>query len=70
MAEQKRKETRPTKPSEGGGDGAAGSPPLAKKGQKIKEDKDKHLDEIDDHLEEKAEGFVKRASDEHSAAGP
>jgi hypothetical protein len=30
MAEQKRKETRPTKPSEGGGDGAAANPELAK----------------------------------------
>ena len=36
MAEQKRKETRPTKPSEGGGDGAAASPENAKKGKKIK----------------------------------
>ena len=52
MAEQKRKETRPTKPSEGGGDGAAGSPELAKKGKKIK-------DEIDSVLEENAEEFVK-----------
>jgi prokaryotic ubiquitin-like protein Pup len=59
MAEQKRKETRPTKPSEGGGDGAVGSPELAKKGKKIKEDIDKLLDEIDDILEENAEEFVK-----------
>ena len=45
MAEQqKKKETRPTKPAEGG-DGAAGSPQLAKKGQKIKEDIDKLLDQ-------------------------
>jgi prokaryotic ubiquitin-like protein Pup len=44
MAEQKRKETRPTKPSEG---------------KKIKEDIDKLLDEIDDILEENAEEFVK-----------
>jgi prokaryotic ubiquitin-like protein Pup len=59
MAEQKRKETRPTKPAEGGGDGAAASPELAKKGKKIKEDIDKLLDEIDDILEENAEEFVK-----------
>ncbi len=36
MAEQKKKETRPTKPADGGGDGAAASPELAKKGKKIK----------------------------------
>jgi ubiquitin-like protein Pup len=59
MAEQKKKETRPTKPSEGGGDGAAANPELAKKGKKIKEDIDKLLDEIDDILEENAEEFVK-----------
>ena len=59
MAEQqKKKEVRPTKPAEGG-DGAAGSPELAKKGKKIKEDIDKLLDEIDDILEENAEEFVK-----------
>ena len=59
MAEQqKKKETRPTKPAEGG-DGAAGSPELVKKGKKIKEDIDKLLDEIDDILEENAEEFVK-----------
>src|SRR4030095_12721390 len=59
MAEQKKKETRPTKPSEGGGDGAAGNPELAKKVKKMKEDIDKLLDEIDDILEENAEEFVK-----------
>ena len=59
MAEQKRKETRPTKPSEGGGEGAAGSGEITKKGKKIKEDIDKLLDEIDDILEENAEEFVK-----------
>ena len=59
MAEQKRKETRPTKPAEGGGDGAAASPELAKKGKKIKEDIDKLVDEIDDVLEKNAEEFVK-----------
>jgi len=59
MAEQKKKVTRPTKPSEGGGDGAAANPELAKKGKKIKEDIDKLLDEIDDILEENAEEFVK-----------
>ncbi|MBI2162057.1 MAG: ubiquitin-like protein Pup [Candidatus Rokubacteria bacterium] len=58
MAEQKKKETRPSKPAEGG-DGAAASPELAKKGKKIKEDIDKLLDEIDDILEENAEEFVK-----------
>jgi ubiquitin-like protein Pup len=58
MAEQKRKDTRPTKPAEGG-DGAAGSPEITKKGKKIKEDIDKLLDEIDDILEENAEEFVK-----------
>jgi ubiquitin-like protein Pup len=59
MAEQKKKETRPTKPNEGGGDGANASPEIAKKGKKIKEDIDKLLDEIDDILEENAEEFVK-----------
>ena len=59
MAEQKRKETRPTKPAEGGGDGAAPSGEITKKGKKIKEDIDKLLDEIDDILEENAEEFVK-----------
>jgi ubiquitin-like protein Pup len=59
MAEQKKKETRPTKPSEGGGEGTGANPELAKKGKKIKEDIDKLLDEIDDILEENAEEFVK-----------
>ncbi len=59
MAEQKRKETRPTKPADGGGDGAAGGGKIAEKGKKIKEDIDKLLDEIDDILEENAEEFVK-----------
>ena len=59
MAEQKRKETRPTKPAEGGGEVGAANPELAKKGKKIKEDIDKLLDEIDDVLEENAEEFVK-----------
>ena len=59
MAEQKKKETRPTNPNEGGGDGAAANPELAKKGKKIKKDIDKLLDEIDDILEENAEEFVK-----------
>jgi ubiquitin-like protein Pup len=58
MAEQKKKETRPSKPAEGG-DGAAASPEIAKKGKKIKDDIDKLLDEIDDILEENAEEFVK-----------
>jgi prokaryotic ubiquitin-like protein Pup len=59
MAEQKRKETRPTKPAEGGGEGGAANPELAKKGKKIKEDIDKLLYEIDEVLEENAEEFVK-----------
>src|SRR5258706_16175216 len=59
MAEQKKKETRPTKPSEGGGEGGSANPEVAKKGKKIKEDIDKLLDEIDDILEENAEEFVK-----------
>ncbi len=60
MAEQKRKETRPTKPADGGGDGStAGGGKIAEKGKKIKEDIDKLLDEIDDILEENAEEFVK-----------
>jgi prokaryotic ubiquitin-like protein Pup len=58
MAEQTKKEARPTKPSDGGDAGAA-NPEVAKKGKKIKEDVDKLLDEIDDILEENAEEFVK-----------
>ena len=57
MAEQKKKETRPTKP-EGDDDAAGANPELAKKGKKIKEDLDNLLDEIDDILEENAEEFV------------
>jgi ubiquitin-like protein Pup len=59
MAEQKKKETRPTKPAEGGDDSGAGSGELTKKGKKLKEDLDNLLDEIDDILEENAEEFVK-----------
>ena len=59
MAEQKKKETRPTKPSDDGEGGGSASPELAKKGKKIKEDIDKLLDEIDEILEENAEEFVK-----------
>ena len=58
MAEQKRKETRPTKPPEGE-DAVTGSAELSKKGKKIKEDLDNLLDEIDEILEENAEEFVK-----------
>ena len=58
MAEQKRKETRPNKPSEGE-DAGGGSAELTKKGKKIKEDLDNLLDEIDEILEENAEEFVK-----------
>ena len=59
MAEQRKKETRPTKPAEGGDDPGAGSGELTKKGKKLKEDLDNLLDEIDDILEENAEEFVK-----------
>ena len=59
MAEQKKKETRPTKPNEGGDDAGAGRADLSKKGKKIKEELDNLLDEIDDILEENAEEFVK-----------
>ena len=58
MAEQKKKDTRPTKP-EGDEEAAGTNPELAKKGKKIKEDLDNLLDEIDDILEENAEEFVK-----------
>ncbi len=58
MAEQKKKDTRPTKPGEGE-DGGSGNPELTKKGKKIKEELDNLLDEIDDILEENAEEFVK-----------
>ena len=58
MAEQKRKEVRPTKPPEGE-DAGTGSAELTKKGKKIKEDLDSLLDEIDEILEENAEEFVK-----------
>jgi ubiquitin-like protein Pup len=59
MAEQqKKKETRPSKPAEGEEPGA-GSGNLAKKGKKLKEDLDNLLDEIDEILEENAEEFVK-----------
>ena len=58
MAEQKKKETRPTKPSDGE-EAGSGSAELSKKGKKIKEDIDSLLDEIDEILEENAEEFVK-----------
>ena len=56
--QQMKKEGRSSKPAEGG-EGGSGSAELAKKGQKIKEDIDKLLDEIDGILEENAEEFVK-----------
>ena len=56
--QQMKREGRPSKPAEGG-EGGSGSAELAKKGQKIKEDIDKLLDEIDGILEENAEEFVK-----------
>ena len=59
MAEQqKKKETRATKPAEGG-HGAAGGAELAEEGKKVKEGIDKALGESDDILEENAEEFVK-----------
>jgi ubiquitin-like protein Pup len=58
MAEQTRKETRPSKPTDDG-EGTGANPEIAKKGKKIKEDVDKLLDEIDEILEENAEEFVK-----------
>src|SRR4029453_9748917 len=58
MAEQKKKKNKPTKPADGDAAGA-GSPELAKKGKKLKEDLDNLLDEIDEILEENAEEFVK-----------
>ena len=58
MAEQKKKETRPTKP-EGDDAAAVANPEIAKKGKKIKEDLDNLLDEIDDILEENAEEIGK-----------
>jgi len=58
MAEQKKKETRPSKPPDAEEPGS-GSPSLAKKGKKLKEELDNLLDEIDDILEENAEEFVK-----------
>ena len=59
MAEQKKKETRPTKP-EGDDDAAGANPELAKKGKKIKEDLDNLLDEIDDIPEEFVKSYVQR----------
>ena len=58
MAEQKKKETRPTKPADNE-EGGAGSAELTKKGKKLTEDLDNLLDEIDEILEENAEEFVK-----------
>jgi ubiquitin-like protein Pup len=51
-------------PRKGGGeddssDGGGGSTKLAKKGEKLKEDMDALVDEIDEVLEENAEEFVK-----------
>ncbi len=57
MAEQRQKETRPTKPPERE-EREVGNPELAKKGEKIKEAVDELLDEIDDLLEENAEEVV------------
>jgi ubiquitin-like protein Pup len=58
MAEQKKKETRPSKPADADESGG-GSASLAKKGKKLKEELDNLLDEIDEILEENAEEFVK-----------
>jgi len=56
--------TRKQEPRKGGGDedaseGGDGSKKLAKKGEKLKEDMDALVDEIDEVLEENAEEFVK-----------
>jgi len=56
MAEQNKKEARVTKPAEA--EDAASTSVLPKKGERIKEELDKLLDEIDDVLEENAEEFV------------
>ncbi len=57
MAEQRKQETRPTKPPERE-ECQVGNPELAKRGEKIKKEVDELLDEIDDLLEENAEEFV------------
>ncbi len=56
MQEQRRVE-RPQGPSDGGAGTA--NPEVAQKGEKIKEDLDKLLDEIDEILEQNAEEFVR-----------
>jgi ubiquitin-like protein Pup len=52
--EQKRTQRRP-----GGGEGEAGEVRVTSKGEKLKEEMDDILDEIDSVLEENAEEFVK-----------
>jgi len=57
MAEQKRKETKSTKPIEAE-PAEAPRATLSKKGEHLKKEMDAMLDEIDDILEENAEEFV------------
>ena len=54
--------TQKQKPDKGGSDDSAkgeGSTKMAKKGEKLKEEMDALVDEIDEVLEENAEEFVK-----------
>ncbi|HET7875278.1 MAG TPA: ubiquitin-like protein Pup [Methylomirabilota bacterium] len=57
MSEEMKRAARPSKSLER--EDAPGNPALVKKGEKIKEDLDNLLDEIDDLLEENAEEFVR-----------
>lgn len=50
---------QPRKGGDGKGGDAASSKTMTKKGEKLKEDMDALVDEIDDVLEENAEEFVK-----------
>jgi ubiquitin-like protein Pup len=54
--EQKKREKKPAAPS---GDGGASAPESQKRGERLKEDMDRLLDEIDSVLEENAEEFIK-----------
>jgi ubiquitin-like protein Pup len=53
---QQKKPTRKAPPPEGGDQAA---PQTSKKGERLKEDMDRLLDEIDSVLEENAEEFIK-----------
>ncbi|HSB68301.1 MAG TPA: ubiquitin-like protein Pup [Candidatus Methylomirabilis sp.] len=57
MAEQERKQRRGETPSSG--DGGQPNSKITGKGEKLKEDMDKLMDEIDGVLEENAEEFIK-----------